>query len=95
MGILLVPLVVAAVGRGICQPSMMGMVSSYTTPSTRGVVMGTFTSRASLARLIGPVAAGILFDQSVAAPFWLAAVLLLVCIAATVGLPARVGPEPE
>lgn len=95
VGILLVPLVVSAVGRGICQPAMMGMVSSYATPATRGAVMGSFTSRASLARVIGPVAAGLLFDQSLGAPFWLAAVLLFVSIAWTVGLPARVGQESE
>ncbi len=95
VGILLVPLVVSAVGRGLCQPAMMGMVSSYATPATRGAVMGSFTSRASLARVIGPVAAGLLFDQSLGAPFWLAAVLLFVSIAWTVGLPARVGPESE
>ena len=93
--ILLVPLLVSAVGRGICQPSMLGLVSSFATPSTRGVVMGTFTSRASLARAIGPLPAGLLFDQWMGAPFWLAAFLLVAMLAYCTGLPARVGVSQD
>jgi DHA1 family tetracycline resistance protein-like MFS transporter len=93
--ILLVPLMVSAVGRGIGQPSMLSMASSYATPATRGAVMGTFASRASLARALGPVAAGYLFDRSVGAPFWLAAGLLLVALAICVRLPARIAAPAE
>ena len=89
--ILLVPLVVSAVGRGIAQPSMLSMASSFATPATRGAVMGMFASRASLARALGPAAAGYLFDRSVGAPFWLAAGLLLVALTLCIPLPARVG----
>ena len=93
--ILLVPLVGSAIGRGVAQPSMLSMASSYATPSMRGAVMGTFTSRASLARVIGPAAAGYLFDRSDAAPFFLAAGLLLVALALSAGLPARVGDPAD
>ncbi len=95
VGLLLLPLVVSAVGRGICQPSMMSMVSSFATPSTRGAVMGTFTSRSSLARALGPVPAGFLFDLDMGAPFWLAALLLGAMLALSTGFPARVGAAPE
>ena len=71
------------------------MASSYATPATRGAVMGTFASRASLARALGPVAAGYLFDRSVGAPFWLAAGLLLVALAICVRLPARIAAPAE
>jgi MFS family permease len=93
VAILLVPLVVSAVGRGICQPSMMSMASSLASPTTRGVVMGTFTSRASLARAIGPLSAGFLFDVSIGLPFLLAAALLVAMLAISGGLPARVGQD--
>jgi MFS family permease len=93
VALLLIPLVVSAVGRGICQPSMMSLASSLATPSTRGAVMGTFTSRASLARAIGPLPAGLLFDQGAGLPFWLAGALLVAMLAVARGLPERVGQE--
>jgi multidrug resistance protein len=96
VSILLIPLVVSAVGRGICQPSMLSMASSFASPATRGAVMGSFTSQASLARALGPIPAGFLFDVSIGLPFWLAAALLLAMLAMLVssgGLPARVGGE--
>jgi DHA1 family tetracycline resistance protein-like MFS transporter len=89
--LLLVPLIVSAVGRGIGQPAMMSMVSSYATENTRGAVMGSFSSRASLARALGPAPAGLLFDQWIAAPFLLAAGLLVATLVLCVRLPARVG----
>jgi DHA1 family tetracycline resistance protein-like MFS transporter len=95
VGLLLVPLLISAIGRGICQPAMMGLVSSFATPGTRGLVMGTFTSRASLARAIGPLPAGLLFDLWVGAPFWLAAMLLVAMLACCTGFPARVGGSKE
>ena len=94
VAILLVPLVVSAVGRGICQPSMLSLASSFASPTTRGAVMGTFTSRASLARVFGPLLAGFLFDLSMGLPFWLAGVLLVAMLLGSRGFPARVGAEP-
>ena len=93
VAILLVPLGVSAGGRGICQPSMMSMASSFASPTTRGAVMGTFTSRSSLARALGPVSAGFLFDISIGLPFWLAAALLVAMLAGSRGFPARVGGD--
>jgi multidrug resistance protein len=95
VALLLVPLLVSAVGRGIGQPSMLSMASSYATPTTRGAVMGTFSSRASLARALGPAPAGFLFDRSEAAPFLLAAGLLVVTVALCTRLPARVAASGD
>ncbi len=55
--------------------------------------MGTFTSRASLARALGPLPAGLLFDVSIGLPFWLAAALLVAMLASSRGFPARVGGD--
>jgi multidrug resistance protein len=93
--LLLLPLLVSAIGRGICQPSMMSLASSFSTASTRGAVMGTFNSRASLARAIGPIPAGALFDISMGIPFWLAAALLGAMLACCRGFPERVGGVEE
>jgi len=86
VGILLVPLVLSAVGRAVGQPSMLGMVSFEATPANRGAVMGTFQASASAARVLGPLAAGALYDQHHPAPFLLAGVLLAVALLTAVGL---------
>ncbi len=70
---LALPLALSAIGRGIAQPSMMGLVSRAGSAGNRGAVMGTFASMASLARVFGPIAAGWLYDRNTAYPFWLAA----------------------
>ena len=87
VGLLLVPLVLSAVGRAIAQPSLMSLVSLAAGPETRGMVMGTFQSSASLARVAGPVAAGWLYDLSLPAPFWLAGGLLAGVALVARGLP--------
>jgi DHA1 family tetracycline resistance protein-like MFS transporter len=76
VAILLVPLTLSAVGRGISQPSLMSLASFQSDASNRGSVMGTFQSSASLARVFGPAIAGLLYDQDVGGPFWLAAGLM-------------------
>jgi MFS family permease len=70
---LALPLALSAIGRGIAQPSMMGLVSLAGSAGHRGAVMGTFASMGSLARVFGPITAGWLYDREMAYPFWLAA----------------------
>jgi multidrug resistance protein len=76
VALLLVPLALAAVGRGIAQPSLMSLASFSAAETRRGVVLGTFQSAASLARVFGPVTAGLLYDRSLSGPFLLAALLV-------------------
>jgi MFS family permease len=87
VGLLLIPLAVCAVGRGIGQPPLVSLVSMQATPSTRGSVMGTFQSSASLGRVFGPVIAGVLYQISNAGPFVLASGLLIAAVIVTTGLP--------
>jgi MFS family permease len=89
VALLLIPLAVAAVGRGVAQPALMSLASLAAPPARRGGVMGVFQSAASLARVIGPLAAGVLYDRAVEAPFLLAGVLLLVVALLGRGLPGR------
>ncbi len=76
VALLLLPLGIASVGRGISQPALMSLVSKKSPPHMRGAVMGTFQASASLGRVIGPVIAGVLFDQGMALPFYAAAGLM-------------------
>lgn len=89
VALLLVPLALCAVGRAILQPALMSMVSLAAPASERGSVMGTFQASASLARVLGPIAAGWLYDRQLAAPFWLAGALLVAVAAQVRGLPSR------
>jgi MFS family permease len=77
---LMVPLVGSALARGIGQPSLMGLASFSADPARRGAVMGTFQSAGSLARVVGPLLAGALYDRSPVAPFWLAAAAMSVAV---------------
>ena len=88
---LIVALVGSALGRAILQPALMSMTSLAATARERGAVMGAFQSSASLARVVGPVAAGLLYDRSQGAPFWLGAALLVATalLAQTLPLVAR------
>lgn len=73
VALLMLPLALAAVGRAISQPAMMSLVSLEADESTRGVVMGVFQSSASAARVVGPLAAGVLYDAGQAWPYLFAA----------------------
>ncbi len=89
VALLLVPLALCAVGRAILQPALMSMASLAAPVSERGSVMGTFQASATLARVLGPIAAGWLYDRQLGAPFWLAGALLLAVAAQVRGLPSR------
>ena len=86
VGLLLVPLAVASVGRAMVYPSLLGLVSVAAAPEERGLVMGAFQSSASLARVVGPLAAGALYDAYFASPFLLAGVLMASVFAVAGGL---------
>jgi DHA1 family tetracycline resistance protein-like MFS transporter len=89
VALLLAPLALCAVGRAVLQPALMSMASLAAPASQRGSVMGTFQASASLARVLGPLAAGWLYDRQLSAPFWLAGALLVAVAAQTRGLPSR------
>jgi MFS family permease len=87
VGWILLPLALSAIGRGIGQPPILSMVSMTASPSERGSVMGTFQSSASLARVLGPTAAGALYALYQGGPFVLAAGLMFVAWLIVIRLP--------
>lgn len=89
VALLLIPLIALAAGRAVSQPSLLGYVSTAASEEERGAAMGYFQSSASLARVTGPLIAGPLYDRWFAAPFLLAAGLMLLVLALGVTLPAR------
>ena len=92
--VLLAVLALSAVARALVQPSMMGLTSTAGSDSNRGLVMGTFQSCGSLARVFGPAFAGWLFDREIAMPFLFAALLFFVVAVISRRLPARALAAP-
>lgn len=86
VALFLIPLAIAAAGRGLVQPSMLSLVSSASSSQTRGSVMGVFQSSSSLARIIGPTVSGILYDRLFEIPFLFASAIMLSVFAVSVGL---------
>ena len=100
VALLLLPLGLAAVGRGISQPPMMSLVSLASDEGSRGLVMGVFQSTASAARIVGPIAAGLLYDLGDSLPFQAAAGLTTIGVVLALGIPRRLdaaesAAEPE
>jgi DHA1 family tetracycline resistance protein-like MFS transporter len=81
LGLLLVPLAITAIGRAIAQPPMPSLVSMRADANNRGGVMGAFQSAASLARVIGPLLAGLLYGLTPESPFHLAGFLFVLSAA--------------
>jgi predicted MFS family arabinose efflux permease len=75
VGWLMLPLGLAAIGRGLSQPPMTRRVSRAADEASRGLVMGVFQSTASASRIFGPIAAGLLYDIGTPYPYWFAASL--------------------
>lgn len=68
----------AAIGQGILHPSLSSLASKGARAQSRGVTMGVFQSAGSLARVIGPVIAGFLYDQlGLSTPFYAASGILV------------------
>jgi multidrug resistance protein len=70
---LLAALGLLAIGYGGTLPSVISLVSRVAPPELQGGVLGVGQSVGSLARIAAPLAAGIAFDASLAAPYLLGA----------------------
>jgi MFS family permease len=67
--------VALALGSGMFNPSMAGLVSLATPAAKQGLGLALNQSAASLGRIIGPTTAGLLFSFDPNAPFLVGAVL--------------------
>ena len=63
IAVALVGLALVGVGSGLFSPSASALVSHQATAGNRGVVMGTYQSGASLARVLGPFSSGLIFGH--------------------------------
>ena len=56
-----------AIGQGLCYPALTALVSKASPENERGGILGLATSAGSLARFIGPLLTGVLYDLGGAA----------------------------
>lgn len=70
-----------ALGSGMFNPSMAGLVSLNSPDDRQGFGLSMNQSAAALGRIVGPTTAGYLFSTYTAAPFLLGAILVMVALA--------------
>jgi MFS transporter, DHA1 family, tetracycline resistance protein len=89
-------LVSIAIGafNGLCNPSILSIISRHTPPDQQGGAMGYTASAATLGRIIGPIAAGIIYDAAGPQwPFALGAALIAAGLLVLIARWRRVGTE--
>ncbi len=98
-GWLMYPIVaIGALGTGISIPAITGLMSQRARASEQGRLMGGTQVVLNLALIVGPLVAGVSFEQiGIAAPYWLGSLFaLLACGTAYLALlPAVAIPTPE
>lgn len=80
------------VGTALLFPATTGLVSQRAGKSHQGQTMGVQQAFGSVARLLGPLCAGALFEADIRFPFWGAAAVML--IAVYLGSRQRAAPKP-
>jgi multidrug resistance protein len=102
--LLLIPaLVLLVVGQGLATPTLATLVADRAHDRRRGGALGFQQSAGALARIVGPVMGGVLFQHvGVAAPYAVGAAMLGVALLLIAGLrpvgergPTSVAPAPE
>lgn len=63
VGFFAISLVGIAIGSGLVNPSLSSLVSKGAPEDKRGLIMGMYQSSGSFARIVGPPAAGLIFDR--------------------------------
>ncbi len=69
-------LAVELIGFSFVTPSLNSLISRRSDPAQQGGVLGLLQSSSSLARILGPIFANLMFVWSPQAPFWFAAALM-------------------
>ncbi len=95
---LLLALGAVAFGHGITSPVLSSLISKASGGKSHGGVLGFSQSAGSLARILGPLWGGLLFDYGgPAAPYWTTAVLMAMATYAALSLPhqSRATAEAE
>lgn len=95
--LLLVALIPVALGLGVATPSANSLITRESPPAERGQVLGISQSVAALARVVGPLVAGLAFEYEAWGPFILSGILIIVAFGFALRLmpPKRPSEDPR
>jgi multidrug resistance protein len=82
-----------ALGTGTLNPSLASLLSTAVHENEQGGTLGLGQGLASLGRVFGPSAAGILFEWNIGTPFFVSSILLMACL--TLTLRIRINCKPS
>lgn len=92
---LLIAIGLISFGQGICNPSLLSLISKATPPERQGSIMGVTQSSASLARIIGPAFAGIIIGAlDLRWPFWAGGLIMISAVALAIVSRKRILDSP-
>ncbi len=92
----LVVMGVLAVGLGLLNPSVTSLVSRAAAATERGGILGVNQSAQSLARIVGPLIAGLVYTwDGRDAPYYVGAAIMMVVVAMALRLPREKLPAGE
>jgi MFS family permease len=90
LAIILIVMAVLSVGLGFLSPSITSLVSQAAAATERGGILGVNQSAQSLARIIGPLIAGLVYTTAGrATPYYLGALIMAVVVAMAMRLPRQ------
>jgi hypothetical protein len=84
-----------ATGRSLQGPTLSSLLSKFSDPREQGVVFGLYHGLSSLARVAGPILAGLTYPYwRNTGQFWTSGAIVLLAGAWTMGLRAKAGRLP-
>ncbi|MDP4505448.1 MFS transporter [Nonomuraea turcica] len=86
---------VLAAGHGLLTPTISSLLAAAGPPEQRGARLGTGQSAGAAARIVGPAAAGLLFDLGAALPYLAGAASAALAVAAVLAVPTLEPAGPE
>jgi MFS family permease len=90
LAIILIVMAVLSVGLGFLSPSITSLVSQAAAATERGGILGVNQSAQSLARIVGPLIAGVVYTTSGrATPYYVGALIMAVVVAMAIRLPRQ------
>lgn len=66
-----------AIGRSIATPTLYALVSKSSNPEEQGTVFGLMQGLSGIARVIGPVIAGLAYERHETAPYWISGIVMV------------------
>jgi MFS transporter, DHA1 family, tetracycline resistance protein len=69
--------IINATGRSITTPTLYALISKSCTPDEQGTVFGLLQGLSGIARVIGPIVAGVAYERHATSPYWLSGSIML------------------